>query len=57
MAAISASLAPLRILLTRLIDEDFVFARRFNLNRNWQVRLLRPIRLLVKSFHTSSRAV
>lgn len=47
----------LRILLTRLIDEDFTFARRFNLSRNWQVRLLRPIRLLVKSFHTSSRTV
>jgi hypothetical protein len=44
-----------QILLTRLIDDDFVFAKRFNLNRNWQVRLLRPIRLLVKSFHTSSR--
>lgn len=46
-----------QILLTRLIEEDFVFARRFNLNRNWQVRLLRPIRLLVKNFHTPSRAV
>jgi hypothetical protein len=47
----------LRILMTRLIDDDFVFAGRFNLHRNWQVRLLRPIRLLVKSFHTSSRTV
>ena len=46
-----------QILLTRLIEEDFAFARRFNLSRSWQVRLLRPIRLLAKSFHTSSRTV
>jgi hypothetical protein len=45
------------ILLTRLIEADFVFASRFNLTRNWQVRLLRPIRLLMKSLHTSSRTV
>ena len=37
-----------RILLTRLIDEDFIFAERFNLHRKWQVRLLRPTRILVK---------
>jgi hypothetical protein len=43
----------LRILMTRLIDDDFIFAGRFNLHRNWQVRLLRPIRLLVKNLHTS----
>jgi Uncharacterised nucleotidyltransferase len=47
----------LRILLTRLIDDDFDFAKRFNLHRNWQVRLLRPIRLLIKNFHTLSRTV
>lgn len=44
-----------RILFSRLIDDDFVFARRFNLHRNWQVRLLRPIRLLMKRSHVSSR--
>lgn len=37
-----------RILLTRLIDPDFDFAARFNLRRTWQVRLLRPIRLLLR---------
>lgn len=46
-----------QILLTRLIEADFAFARRFHMNRHWQVRLLRPIRLLVKSFHTPSRTV
>jgi hypothetical protein len=46
-----------RILLTRLIDDDFVFAGRFNLHRIWQVRLLRPIRLLMKKLHASSRTV
>ncbi len=43
-----------RILLTRLIDADFAFAGRFNLHRNWQVRLLRPIRLLMKRLRASS---
>jgi hypothetical protein len=47
----------LRILLARLIDADFAFARRFNLHRNWQVRLLRPIRILMKHLHASSRTV
>jgi hypothetical protein len=47
----------LRILLTRLIDADFAFAERFNLHRNWQVRLLRPVRLLMKCLHASSRTV
>lgn len=37
-----------RILATRLIDEDFVFGDRFHLHRRWQVRLIRPIRLLMK---------
>ncbi len=46
-----------RILLTRLIDDDFVFAGRFNLHRNWQVRLLRPIRLLMNRLHVSARTV
>jgi hypothetical protein len=46
-----------RILLTRLIDADFAFAGRFNLHRNWQVRLLRPIRLLMKRLRASSGTV
>jgi hypothetical protein len=44
-----------RILVTRLIDDDFVFAGRFHLHRNWQVRLLRPLRLLMKSMRPSPR--
>ncbi len=47
----------LRILLTRLIDADFAFAERFNLHRSWQVRMLRPIRILMKRLHASSRTV
>lgn len=43
----------LRILLTRLIDADFAFAARFHLHRNWQVRLLRPVRLLLKTLRPS----
>lgn len=39
----------LRILLTRLIDADFAFAARFHLRRRWQVWLLRPVRILVRS--------
>jgi hypothetical protein len=39
----------LRILSTRAIEADFVFAASFGLHRNWQVRLLRPIRLLTQS--------
>jgi hypothetical protein len=35
-----------RILLTRLMEDDFVFAARFRLRQPWQVWLLRPIRLL-----------
>jgi len=46
-----------RILLTRLIDADFAFAGRFNLHRNWQVRLLRPIRLLMNRLRAPSRTV
>jgi Uncharacterised nucleotidyltransferase len=44
-----------RILLTRLIDDDFVFAGRFHLHRNWQVRLLRPVRLLMKSLRPAPK--
>jgi hypothetical protein len=46
----------LRILSTRLIDLDFDFASRFNLHRPWQVRMLRPIRLLVNSAHTRQKS-
>jgi len=43
-----------RILLTRLIDDDFEFAGRFRLHRNWQVRLLRPVRLLMKTLRAAA---
>jgi Uncharacterised nucleotidyltransferase len=46
-----------RILMTRLIDADFAFARRFHLHRHWQVRLLRPVRLVIKAFRPEARAV
>lgn len=47
----------LRILATRLIDDDFQFAGRFHLRRNWQVRILRPVRLLIKSLLPSPKAL
>ncbi len=43
------------ILFTRLIQDDFNFAGQFNLHRTWQVRLLRPIRLLLKTLRPSPR--
>jgi hypothetical protein len=43
----------LRILLTRLIDDDFAFAARFHLRQTWQVWLLRPVRIL---FHVGRAA-
>jgi Uncharacterised nucleotidyltransferase len=46
-----------RILVTRLIDDDFVFAGRFHLYRNWQVRLLRPVRLLMKSLRPAPKMI
>lgn len=36
-----------RILAARAIDRDSQFAARFALTREWQVRLLRPVRLLI----------
>jgi hypothetical protein len=36
----------LRILLQRVIEPDYAFAARFGLRREWQVRLLRPLRLI-----------
>jgi len=44
-----------RILATRLIEDDFVFAGRLHLHRNWQVRLLRPVRLLIKTLRPAPR--
>ena len=38
----------LRILASRTIDADYLFASRFGLRRTWQVRLLRPLRLLIR---------
>jgi Uncharacterised nucleotidyltransferase len=46
-----------RILFTRLIDDDFAFAGRFHLYRNWQVRLLRPVRLLMKSLRPAPKTI
>ncbi len=37
-----------RILLARTIDRDYLFAARFGLKREWQVRMLRPMRLLAE---------
>jgi hypothetical protein len=39
-----------QILFKRLIDDDFIFAGRFHLHRDWQVRILRPVRLVLKTF-------
>jgi len=44
-----------QILATRLIDDDFTFADRFHLHRNWQVRLLRPVRLLIKTLRPAPK--
>jgi hypothetical protein len=38
-----------RILLSRIIAPDFAFAARFGLRRGWQVRALRPVRLLMEA--------
>ena len=35
-----------RIFATRIIDRDRTFALRFGMTRNWQVRMMRPLRLL-----------
>jgi hypothetical protein len=35
-----------RIFATRIIDRDRTFAVRFGMTRNWQVRMMRPLRLL-----------
>jgi hypothetical protein len=38
----------LRILAGRVIEPDRVFAARYGLRRDWQVRLLRPVRLIAE---------
>jgi hypothetical protein len=37
-----------RILATRVIEPDYVFAARLGLRRRWQAALLRPLRLLLR---------
>jgi hypothetical protein len=44
-----ALLRHFRILLTRLIMVDFEFAANFHLYRTWQVWMLRPVRLLLRT--------
>jgi hypothetical protein len=39
----------LQILSTRLITDDFAFAAHFHLYRDWQVRMLRPVRLMLSA--------
>jgi hypothetical protein len=39
-----------RILLERVIEQDYEFAARFGCHRTWQVRLLRPLRLMADIF-------
>jgi len=46
-------LAAAHIALTCLDEADFVFAARFHLRRSWQVRMLRPIRLLTREAHAA----
>lgn len=41
----------LRILAGRAIEPDHIFAARFGLQRTWQVRMLRPLRLLFDLLH------
>ena len=41
-----------RILWARTIDRDYTFAARFGLHREWQVRMLRPMRLLAERMRT-----
>jgi hypothetical protein len=45
----------LQILATRLIELDYRFAARFGLHRRWQVRLLRPLRLLSATIRPGGR--
>jgi hypothetical protein len=41
----------LRILASRVIEPDYTFAARFRMHRTWQVRMLRPLRLVSDLLH------
>jgi hypothetical protein len=41
----------LQILVSRVIEPDYMFAARFGMHRAWQARMLRPLRLLSDLFH------
>jgi hypothetical protein len=45
-ARLSRRVRHLRILLGRVIEPDYAFAAGLGFHRTWQVRLLRPLRLL-----------
>jgi Uncharacterised nucleotidyltransferase len=45
----------LQILSTRMIEPDYRFAARFGMHRTWQVRMLRPLRLLSASIQSQPR--
>ena len=44
-----------QILSTRMIEPDYRFAARFGMHRAWQVRMLRPLRLLSASIRSRHR--
>jgi hypothetical protein len=41
----------LQILASRIIEPDYAFAAHFRMHRSWQVRMLRPLRLLSDLLH------
>jgi hypothetical protein len=47
----------LQILSTRMIEPDYRFAAKLGMHRTWQVRMLRPLRLLSASIRMRSREV
>jgi hypothetical protein len=46
----------LRILASRVIAPDYAFAARFGLHREWQARLLRPVRLMLESVRVAGKS-
>lgn len=54
-ARLQRRLRHLQILSTRLIEPDYRFAARFGMQRRWQVRMLRPLRLLSASIGSRKR--
>lgn len=48
-ARLGRRLRHLRILLGRVIEPDYMFAAHLGFHQTWQVRLLRPLRLLAKN--------